>query len=118
MSWNVHHDIAIGHSDGTGPGEDDDNRRTRGQPVKVTGRWMVTALGEGPRRQHFAPPGSEQWHDADGWPMGWYARCGTRAMAASAEFRHRVPVCPACAGACNRRMCDFQVLPSDGSKTK
>lgn len=66
------------HSDGTGPGEDDDNRRTRGQPVKVTGRWMVTALGEGPRRQHFVPPGSEQWHDADGWPMGWYARGAAR----------------------------------------
>jgi hypothetical protein len=65
--------------------------------AQVAGHWMVTALGDTPRRQHFVPVGAEPWHDSDGWPMGWYARCGRRAMAASADYRHGIPVCTDCA---------------------
>jgi hypothetical protein len=63
----------------------------------VEGHWMVSALGDSSRYQHFVPIGAEPWRDAGGWPMGWHGRCGRRAMTASAEYRAGIPVCPDCA---------------------
>lgn len=61
------------------------------------GHWMVTALGDGVRLQHVVLPDADQWHDTDGWPMGWLrgaANARWRPVPRTARASRSAPTAP------------------------